>query len=334
MTNSSATTITPSREVAKVLTATVRRAAKLAFPAVGTENLLIALSAADGGGTVLAQSSLRAKAVARSTTHWADDDAVPDSVPDAEVTALLREANEAAHQESALPETGALRECLRAAIAGADGGVLTTTHLALALLRAPTGRAAELFTVHRVDREQAMAAVRAAAKPEDTPAVWLLRKAGALHGASGGGYVRWLTRLATRAGDLGGPVLLVVRNEAERHAVRAGRSAATAIDLVAAVLTVDEQLTNAGLQLRPEYQSDGAAALRAAGVDAAALLAADVTSSAGDVDKATAGAKLVAARHEHPVVGTTHLLMALLDNPALRGLGVDTAALRAALSSR
>jgi ClpA/ClpB-like protein len=340
VTNGSTTTVTPSREVVKVLTAAVRRAAKLESPAVGTENLLIALADTTGAASVLVRPAVRAKAAARGTDHWADNDAAPDSPPDADVTALLRDVNHAAGQEPALPETGALRECLREAIADASNGVLTTTDLALALLRAPSGRAAELFTVHRVNIEETTAAVRVVARPEDTPAVWLLRKAGALQGESGGGYVRWLTRLIARGSDLGGPMLLAVRNEAIRHAVRAGRPEATAIDLVAAVLTLDDQLTNAGHRLRPEYESGGAEALRAAGVDPAALLATEIKPSANEIDKATAGAKLVAARRGDKVVGTTHLIMAQLDDladpigPALRHLGVAPATLHASLADQ
>jgi hypothetical protein len=304
---------------------------------VGTEHLFIALSDTDAG-SVLGRRALRAKAAARGAEHWADDDAVPDSPPDADVTALLRDVNQGAYQESALPETGALRECLRVAMADASDGVLTTTDLALALLRAPSGRAAELFTVHRVNIEETMAAARAAAKPEDTPIVWLLRKSGALQGESGGGYVRWMMRLIARGQDLGAPILLAVRGEADRHAARAGRPEATAVDLVAAVLTMDDQLTNAGHRLRPEYESGCAAALRAAGVAPAALLATDLEPSDNEADKAMAGAKLVAARRGDQVVGTTHLVTALLDDPAdpigpaLRHLGVDPAALHASLA--
>jgi hypothetical protein len=340
VTNGSTTTVTPSREVVKVLTAAVRRAAKLQFSAVGTENLLIALADTGGAGSVLGRRALRAKGAARGTAHWADNDTASDSPPDADVTALLRDANDAACQEPAPPETGALRKCLREAVAEAGDGVLTTTDLALALLRAPSGRAAELFTVNRLDIEETMAAVCAAAKPEDTPAVWLLRKAGALHGDKGGGYVRWLTRLIARGSDLGGPMLLAVRNEAGRHAVRAGRPDATAVDLVAAVLTLDDQLTGAGYRLRPEYESGGAAALRAAGVEPAALTATDITPSGGEITKAIAGATLVAAHYGDEVVGTTHLIMAQLDDPAdpigpaLCRLGVNTAALRAALADQ
>jgi hypothetical protein len=119
-------------------------------------------------------------------------------------------------------------------------------------------------------------------------------------------------------------VVPVVRGEAARLAVAAGRPESSA-DLVAAVLAVDRQLAVAGRRLRPELESGGAAALRAAGVDAAVLPV-----SGGAVDRAVAGAKLVAARRGDDVVGTAHLLAALLDDPAdpagevLRDLGVET----------
>jgi hypothetical protein len=154
----------------------------------------------------------------------------------------------------------------------------------------------------------------------------LLRKAGALQGDTGGGYVRWLIRFAARRQGLGGPVLTVVRNEAERLAVIAGRQEATAADLVAAVLTVDDQLAAAGRRLRPEFESGGAAALRAAGVDPVTLPAASGAGAGRFVDSA----KLVAARRGDDVVGTSHLLVALRDElldpvgRALRDLGVET----------
>ncbi|GAA1293135.1 Clp protease N-terminal domain-containing protein [Saccharothrix xinjiangensis] len=363
MTGRTARTATPSPQVVNVLAAAVRRAARLGFPFVGTENLLIALIDADGAGRVLGRGMLRAEAAARGSDHWAGDDAgsggAPDGVgpgsapdgagpggaPDDAVTALLREAHHRARhsarhrarQQTALPGSGALRECLGQAIADARGGVLTTAHLASALLRAPSGRAAELFTVRRVDVGAAVAAVRAAAEPEDAPAVGLLRKGGALRGEAGRGHVRWMFRVFARGNGLGGPVLVVVRNEAERHAVRAGRSAPAAIDLVAAVLALDDQLASAGLRLRPEHESGGAVALRAAGVDPVALLGADVQPAEGELERASAGARLVAARRGDAVVGAEHLLVALLDDPAdpigpaLRGLGVDPAGLRASL---
>jgi hypothetical protein len=54
-----ALTYTPSAQVGKVLAAAVRRAARLEFGFVGTENLLIALAGSDGAGRALGRRSLR-----------------------------------------------------------------------------------------------------------------------------------------------------------------------------------------------------------------------------------------------------------------------------------
>lgn len=300
---------TPSSQVVKVLAAAVRRAFRLEFGFVGTENLLISLIDTIGPGRKLGVKSLRAQAMARGTERWAGDDGgLAESDPS--VTALMSAAHHHARVETVLPVSRALDECLRAAIAEAGDGVLTTTHLSLALLALESGRAADLFVLRRVDVAKTAAAVRAAAEPEEAPAVWLLRKAGALDGESGGGYVRWLTKLVVRGGGLGGPVLTAVRNEAERLAVAARRTVSSR-DLVAAVLTVDHQLAAAGRKLKPEFESGGAAALRAAGVDQAAL-----PSAGGTVERAMERAKLVAARRGDDVVGTLHLLVALRDDPA------------------
>lgn len=318
-------THTPSAQVVKVLAAAVKRASRLEFGFVGTENLLIALADSIGPGRKLGVKSLRPQAAARGTEHWAGDDGGVPGESDPGVTALMRAAHHHVRVETALPATRALEQCLRSAITEAGDGVLTTTHLALALLSLESGRAADLFTIRRVDVAATIEAVREAAEPEEAPAVWLLRKAGALEGESGGGYVRWLTKLIARGGGLGGPVLPAVRNEAERLAVAAGRPEATAADLVAAVLTVDHQLTAAGRRLRPEFESGGAAALRRAGLELSAL---PVTP--GGVERALEGAKLVAARLGDDVVGTKHLLLALRDDPAdplsgaLSGLAVET----------
>ncbi|HEX7309017.1 Clp protease N-terminal domain-containing protein [Lentzea sp.] len=315
-------TPTPSPQVVKVLAAAVQRAFRLEFGFVGTENLLIALTDTIGPGRKLDVRSLRAQAMARGTGHWAGGDGGPaESGPD--VTALLRAAHHHARVETELPASSALDACLRAALGRAGDGVLTTTHLSLALLALDFGRVADLLVVRRVDVEAVAAAVRKAAEPEEAPAVWLLRKAGALEGESGGGYVRWLTKLVVRGQGLGGPVLTAVRTEAERLAV-AGKRPVSSRDLVAAVLTLDHQLTAAGRRLRPELESGGARALREAGVDEKALPA------GGSVDRAVERAKLVAARRGDDVVGTRHLLVALRDDPedpvaeALSGLGAET----------
>ncbi|KJK44962.1 hypothetical protein UK23_27625 [Lentzea aerocolonigenes] len=316
---------TPSSQVVKVLADAVQRASRLGFAVVGTENLLIVLADAIGPGRRLGVWSVRAHAVARGVGNWAADDGGAGEA-DPDVAALMRTAHDRTGLESALPVSRALDECLRAAIAEAGDGVLTTTHLSVALLSLKSGRAAELLAVLRVDAEATIEAVRRAAKPEEAPAVRLLRKAGALEGDAGGGYVRWLVRFVARGQGLGGPVLTVVRNEAHRLALAAGREEATAADLVAAVLTVDDQLTAAGRRLRPEFESGGAAALRAAGVDPAALPAA----SGAGVGRFVEGAKAVAARRGDAVVSTEHLLVAVRDDlldpvgRVLRGLAVET----------
>jgi hypothetical protein len=308
-------THTPSYQVVKVLEAAAQRAVRLEFGFLGTENLLISLIDTIGPGRKLGVKSLRAQAMARGPEHWADDDGgvVPEAHPD--VTALVNVACDRLVLETVPPVSRALEECLLAAIAQAGDGVLTTTHLSLALLEQGSGRAADLFVLRGVDVDATAAAVRAdATRPyaeiEEAPAVRLLRKAGALEGESGGGYVRWLMRWIARGQGLGGPVLTVVRNEAGRLAVAARREVSSR-DLVEAVVSVDRQLEVAGRRLKPEFESGGAAALREAGIDLAALPV-----SGGKVERAMERAKLVAARRGDAVVGTTHLLVALRDDPA------------------
>lgn len=316
--------ITPSSQVVTVLAAAVKRASRLGAGLVGTENLLVALADSIGRGRRLGVKSVRAEAMAEEAGNRSGDDGGAVEA-DPGVAALMRTAHDRALIEPAIPVSRALDECLRAAIAEAGDGVLTTTHLSVALLSLKSGRAADLFTLLRVDVGATIEAVRKAAKPEEAPAVRLLRKAGALEGDAGGGYVRWLIRFVVRGQGLGGPVLTVVRNEAERLAVIAGRQV-TAADLVAAVLTVDDQLTAAGRRLRPEFSSGGAAALRAAGVDPATLPAA----TGAGVGRFVESAKLVAARRGDEVVNTEHLLVAVRDDlldpvgRVLRGLAVET----------
>lgn len=323
-------THTPSAQVVKVLAAAVKRASRLEFGFVGTENLLISVIDTIGPGRKLGVKSLAAVAMARGTEHWPDDDGGVVAEPHPDVTALMSAAHHHARVETVLPVSRALEDCLRAAVGQARDGVLTTTHLALALLSLDSGRVADLFLVRGVDVEATAAAVRADAarkyaEVEEAPAVWLLRKAGALEGDSGGGYVRWLMRLVSRGqGGLGGPVLTVVRHEAERLAVAARRDVSSR-DLVEAVLTVDEQLAASGQRLKPEFESSGAAALREAGVGPAAL-----PESGGTVERALERAKVVAARRGETVVSTAHLLVAVRDDPAdpvapaLAGLATET----------
>lgn len=315
---------TPSTQVRSVLFSAAGTAARPGSAFVGTEDLLIGLAGMNGVGRRTPLKSLRRRAVSRWTDGWADDDGGVGGEADAVVTALLREAH---HREGkpVRPESRALRSCLRQALTDAGDGVLTTTHLALALLRQETGRAAELFAAERVDIEALITAVHEATEPEHPHAVDLLRSAGALEGDPGGGFWRWAMRPVVRSGCLGAPVLPMVVGEARRLAASAGRSEAAAIDLVMAVLAIDRQLTGAGLRLRPEYETGGAAALRAAGVDEASLVS--VEAVAVDVGEVIEGAKRAAAERGDEVVGTAHLLMTLREGSlagVLSDLAVET----------
>lgn len=161
----------------------------------------------------------------------------------------------------------------------------------------------------------------------------------------------------------GSPVLFAVNVEAVRQAVRCGRAVAEPVDLLLGILALDRALSVAGRSL-PESLSDANSAavlVRRHGVRQVALLSsalAAVPSEAvadGDrvllsdaADRIMAVARLSAAEHGAPTVGTVHLLSALLDEPAtdadagagravvrlLAVGGVDVAALRAELSLR
>lgn len=155
-------TSTPSSQAVKVLAAAVKRAARQDFGFVGTENLLIALAGTNGPGRVLGRHSTRTHAVAR----WAGEDGWVPRESDADVTALLRAAHHHARLKTALPESRALRECLRQAIEDAGDDVLTTTHLSVALLRQESGRVADVLAQRQVDVEEAIEAVRKAERGE------------------------------------------------------------------------------------------------------------------------------------------------------------------------
>ena len=154
--------ITPSTQVVTVLAAAVKRASRLGSGLVGTENLLVVLADSIGRGRRLGVKSVRAEAMAAEVGNWAGDDGgVGEADPG--VAALMRTAHDRALIEPAIPVSGALDECLGAAIAEAGDGVLTTTHLSVALLSLKSGRAADLFTLLRVDVGATIEAVRKAA---------------------------------------------------------------------------------------------------------------------------------------------------------------------------
>lgn len=268
--------------------------------------------------------------------------------------------------------TGALRACLLLALgsARAEGTIsVRCRHVARALLDLPDSRAREALLLRKLDPAAAATVLdgldASASGETDGPesrGVTLLRRAGAL-GRSGNRLTRALTSWTSATAVNGSPVLFAVKVEAVRQAVRCGRAVAEPVDLLLGILALDRALSVAGRSL-PESLSDANSAavlVRRHGVRQVALLSsalAAVPSEAvadGDrvllsdaADRIMAVARLSAAEHGAPTVGTVHLLSALLDEPAtdadagagravvrlLAVGGVDVAALRAELSLR
>ncbi len=161
----------------------------------------------------------------------------------------------------------------------------------------------------------------------------------------------------------GSPVLFAVSVEAVRQAVRCGRAAAEPVDLLLGVLALDRALSVAGRALPGSLAAanDAAALIRRHGVRQDSLVSSlrrsrprtvpdgdGRTQLSAAADRIMAVARLSAAEHGSPTVGTVHLLSALLDAAATDadagGVGVvvrlladgqvDVAALRAELSLR
>ncbi|CAM5699384.1 hypothetical protein [Streptomyces canus] len=277
-----------------------------------------------------------------------------------------------ASQSPVLPGmTGAMRGCLLLALrsARAEGTIsVRCRHVARALLDLPGSRAREALLLQKLDTAAAATKLdaldaSAAARTEgpESRGVALLRRAGTL-GRSGNRLTRALTSWTSGTSVNGSPLLFAVSVEAVRQAVRCGRAAAEPVDLLLGILALDRALSVAGHSLpRSLVDANAAAALmRRHGVRQDSLVSsASVIPSAvvpdGDgvrlsaaADRIVAVARLSAAEHGSPTVGTLHLLSALLDEPtadADAGAGgaivrllaadqVDVAALRAELSLR
>ncbi|MEV4975790.1 Clp protease N-terminal domain-containing protein [Streptomyces scopuliridis] len=308
------------------------------------------------------QTALRA----RKTTK------APRTAEAAEAAETLETAETVAQGDQEWPEpSGALRACLFLALGlarleGSPG--VYARHVARALLDLPNSRAREAYALRRLDRTAAYAALDAldARDSRDTPAApatdrplshaaTVLRRAGLLEDRS-----NWLARkvmawTTQHPGD-GTSMLFAVTVEANRQAVRCGRSAVEPVHLLLAVLALDRALSVAGRSLPAEVAAtNGAAALlRAHGVrpDELALsaLAADPSPVPDEVplsaaaERTLASARLIAAEHQATSAGTVHLLAALLDDVAddeegsasrrLRAHGVDPTALKADLAPR
>ncbi|WP_331749420.1 hypothetical protein OG520_43780 (plasmid) [Streptomyces sp. NBC_00984] len=298
-----------------------------------------------------------------------------------EVDAAWREARwrfglgsrgSAAKSGRALPGmTGAMRACLLLALRSArvEGTIsVRCRHVARALLDLPDTRAREALLLQRLDTAASATALdgldaSAAAETEgpESRGVTLLRRAGTL-GRSGNRLTRALTSWTSGASQNGSPVLFAVTVEGVRQAVRCGRAAAEPVDLLLGILALDRALSVAGRSL-PGSLADANAApalMRRHGVRQISLVSsASATESvpvpdgsevwlSAAADRTMAVARLSAAEHGSPTVGTVHLLSALLDESATdtdAGAGgvvvrllaagrVDVAALRAGLSLR
>ncbi|MFF4228760.1 Clp protease N-terminal domain-containing protein [Streptomyces sp. NPDC001820] len=267
--------------------------------------------------------------------------------------------------------TGAMRACLLLALRSARAEGTTAVrcrHAARALLDLPDSRAREALLLQRLDPAAAATALDGldASAPAETEGpesrgVTLLRRAGML-GKSGNRLTRALTSWTSGAAVNGSRVLFAVSVEAVRQAVRCGRAAAEPVDLLLGILALDRALSVAGHSL-PGSLSDANAApalLRrhgvrqvslvssASGIPSAAVPDGDGVRLSAAADRTVAVARLSAAEHGSPTIGTVHLLSALLDESATdanAGAGgvvvrllaagqVDVPALRAELSLR
>ncbi|MGW2233408.1 hypothetical protein [Streptomyces sp. NPDC001759] len=291
----------------------------------------------------------------RAGHGWANDDeggtAPASTDADAlEVDAAWREAqwrlglaSRGSAPRSDLPRprmTGALRTCLLLAMASAraEGTVsVRCRHVALAVVGLASGRAREALQLRGLDPAAALDALNAGASAQsegpESRGVTLLRRAGTL-GRSGNRLTRAITSWTSGVAQNGSPVLFAVSVEAIRQAVRRGRTEAEPVDLLLGILALDRALTVAGRSLPECLAAANAAAnlLRLYGVRQDSLTLAAVTSApvpaASDItdvaavrlsaaaDQVMAVARLAAAEHGSPTVGTVHLLAALLSGPA------------------
>ncbi|HEY8479778.1 MAG TPA: Clp protease N-terminal domain-containing protein [Spirillospora sp.] len=354
-----------SREVTETLVRAFRRAAREERRAVGTEHVLHALLDGESAARDLVASTVRDTGAlmgtinAKGDEHWTGRDDAGDGTPAGPaVMAVLREAAWTAGGGAQSPRpTGALTAALAHALrsAGEHGVSLANpSHLLVGLLHDPGNRACEALLERRIDRGALVAAVT------DHPSVRRdgartsrcvdgLRHMGML--TRRGAYWSRLAR-ALSSGGFGSPIMLTVRREAKRQAVRLGHPEVTAPHLLLGMLVLDDELAHAGLALRDEWTrvNKGAELLRERGVTLADVANAPVLAPAeGDVQdpsgprmheevEATLNrARLLRNERKDPSTGTTHLLAALVAEPdgpcdtLLTSLGVKTGELCEAL---
>lgn len=334
--------------------------------------------------------TVRGQIRGREEQNWARDDSGVSGESDAsddvhasddaiEVAAAWREtlceaarASKPLREEGAKPPrpTPALRHTLLGALrlAREEGAPdAHERHLARALLETPESRALEALALRRVDTTAAAGAldaqadaVRAGGAPWPAEAagvrgsVKALRNAGLL-GERGVWWMRGMMSWMGRSSGDGSPIVMLLSSEAQRQAVRYGRSETEPVDLLLGVMALDRGLTVAGLSLPGELLVVNSAAetLRSAGVREvdlvrAATAAADPAPEiiapysvrrSVETDKVMAAARLLAAERKDETVGTTHVLSSLLaapESPAaqlLRATGSDPADLHTRLTA-
>ena len=351
-----------SREVKDTLVEAFRRAVRDGRPDVGTEHLLFALLGGDSAAKDLLaprardSGSLMGVITAKGAEHWAGEDRSGESPGCRTAAALLREAAWTASRDEAPPRpTGALTAALAQALKQAESlGVsrANTSHLLMGLLHDPGNRACEALLERRMDRGDLIdrLAVHPSAHQDGTErpdALSGLRNMGML--TERGMYWGRLARTLS-GGGFGSPVVLTVRKEAERQAVRLGHSEVTEVHLLLGMLVLDDQLSEAGLSLRPEWAgvNRGAELLRRRGVTLASVVDALAEPDTAvpfrptmheDIERILTRARLRCHERKDPSTGTDHLLAVLVADPGgpceslLTSHGVDSEELRQALEN-
>ncbi|GAA1828431.1 Clp protease N-terminal domain-containing protein [Actinomadura chokoriensis] len=347
-----------SREVKELLVEAFRRAVRDGRSDVGTEHLLFVLLDGESPAKDLLaprvrdSGSLMGMITAKGAEHWLGEDRSDESPGGDAAAALLREAAWTAIGDEAPPRpTGALTAALAQALARAgELGVsrANPSHLLMGLLHDRGNRACEALLERRMDRDDLIArlAVHPSARQDGTrqpAALDALRNMGML--TERGRYWGRVAR-ALSGGGFGSPVVPTVRLEAERQAVRRGHSEVTPVHLLLGMLVLDDQLTEAGLRLRPEWARTNQAAelLRERGITLAALVDALPEPDTAvpfrptmqeETRRLLTGARLRCHELKDPSTGTGHLLAVLVAEPGcgslLTSLGVDTEELRQAL---
>ncbi len=335
----------------KLLSRALARAARLDHAATATDHLLFVMLDS-GSPTARALTSgpsdagtLMGVIASLDPPHWVsqdDETAPPDAEADAVVAAALREAHWSTRDRGGrirgvLPApTPALRTCLRAALVHAGEDPVTPSHLLLGLLDVRDSRAAEALRLRRIDRDAVVAAVDPAGEePSEHPSVALLRRA-RVFGGRAGLISRWLNS------GYSSPVLAAVTGEAQRQAVRRGRSEVDPVDLLLGVLSLDRIVAHTGRRLPGGATAD---ALRTRGVDLPGLVpvvrvppepfGVSVPMGAATRRSLTA-ARLRVADGGGTAVGVKDLVAALLDGPVgplLTAAGHDVPALRTAVAA-